>query len=286
MYPASFEYHRATSVEDALAMLARYGDDAKIIAGGHSLLPMMKLRLTSPAHLIDVRRIAGLSGIRESDGNLVIGATTTHAEVAASTLVQSKLPLLAEAAVGIGDPLVRNMGTIGGSLAHADPNADYPAVVLALGATIVAAGGNGARTNAPDAFVTGTFTTALQPGELITEVRFPLPGPGSGGAYEKLADPASGFATIGVAAQLGLTGGTIAWAKVALTGLTDRALRLTTVEAALTGKAATAETVRAAAKHAAPGRVTPYQANLASVYTERALIRALGRAAAGNGASA
>lgn len=277
MYPATFEYHRAASVKDALALLERYGDDAKIIAGGHSLLPMMKLRLTSPAHLIDVRRIAGLSGIRESGGNLAIGATTTHAEVAASSLVQSKLPLLAEAACGIGDPLVRNMGTIGGSLAHADPRADYPAVVLALGATIVATSGGGSRANASDGFVTATFTTALQPGELITEVRFPLPGTGTGGAYEKLADPASGFATVGVAAQLRVEGGTIAWATVALTGLSDRATRLSAVEAALKGKPATADTVRAAAKQASVGG-TAYQANLACVYTERALLRALERA--------
>lgn len=280
MYPASFEYHRATSVKDALAMLERYGDDAKIIAGGHSLLPMMKLRLTSPAHLIDVRRIAGLSGIRESGGNLAIGATTTHAEVAASTLVQSKLPLLAEAATGIGDPLVRNMGTIGGSLAHADPNADYPAVVLALGATIVATSGAGSRVNESDGFVTATFTTALQPGELITEVRFPVPGAGTGGAYEKLADPASGFARVGVAAQLRVEGGMVSWATVALTGLTDRATRLPAVEAALKGKPATADTVRAAAKQASVGG-NAYQANLACVYTERALLRALARASEG-----
>ena len=277
MYPASFEYHRATSIDDALGMMQQYGGYGKILAGGHSLLPMMKLRLVAPAHVIDVRRIPGLSGIRENGGGLIVGATTTHAEVAASSFVRSKLPLLAEAAGGIGDPLVRNMGTIGGSLAHADPKADYPAVILALRATVVAVNKKGKREIAADDCITDIFTTQLDTGDLITEVHFPISGSGNGGAYEKLPDPASGFATVGVGAQLRVDGGKISSAGVALTGIGSKAVRLSAVEEALQGKAATTDTVRAAAKAAAIPRATPYQANLAKVYTERALLRALER---------
>lgn len=278
MYPASFEYHRASSVEDALGMLQRYGEDAKLIAGGHSLLPLMKLRLSTPAHLIDIRRIPGLSGVRENGGGIIVGATTPHAEVAASSFVRAKLPMLAEAAGGIGDPLVRNMGTIGGSLAHADPKADYPAVVLALRANVVVAGKSGRDSMESDKTFTGMFTTAVQASEMITEVHFPVSGSGNGGAYEKLADPASGYATVGIAAQLKVEGGTITSAGVAVTGLGEKATRLSAVEAALKGKPATPDTARAAAKLAAQAGKTPYQANLASVYTERALLRALERA--------
>jgi aerobic carbon-monoxide dehydrogenase medium subunit len=277
MYPAAFQYHRASSVDDALGMLQTYGDDGKLLAGGHSLLPLMKLRLTTPAHVIDVRRIAGLSGVRENGGGIVVGATTTHSEVAASSFVRSKVPLLAEAAGGIGDPLVRNMGTIGGSLAHADPKADYPAVILALGATIVAVSKKGTRQIPADALITGIFTTSLAPNELITEVHFPVGPSGSGGAYEKLPDPASGFATVAVAAQLVVQSGAIASASVAMTGVGERAMRLTTVEAALKGKPATADAMRAAAQQAAAG-ANAYQVNLVRVYTERALLRALQRA--------
>lgn len=278
MYPASFQYHRAGSVDEALGMLQQYGDDAKLIAGGHSLLPLMKLRLATPAHLIDIRRIPGLSGVRENGGGVIVGATTTHAEVAASNFVRAKLPLLAEAAGGIGDPLVRNMGTIGGSLAHADPKADYPAVILALRANVVAVGKKGKEDIESDKTFTGMFTTALQPGEMITEVHFPVSGSGNGGAYAKLPDPASGYATVGVAAQLKIEGGKVSSAGVAITGLHDKATRLTAVEGALKGQPATPDTMRAAAKNAAQVGKTPYQANLATVYTERALLRALERA--------
>ncbi len=277
MYPATFEYHRATSVDDALGLLQKYGEDGKLIAGGHSLLPLMKLRLATPGHLIDIRRIAGLSGVRENGGGVIVGATTTHAEVAASAFVRGKLPLLAEAAGGIGDPLVRNMGTIGGSLAHADPKADYPAVILALRAHVVAVGKAGKEDIESDKTFTGMFTTALKAGELITEVHFPVSGNGNGGAYEKLADPASGYATVGVAAQLRVDKGKIVSAGVALTGLGPTATRLGPVEKALTGQPATPDTVRAAAQQAGQG-YSGYQANLAVVYTERALLRALARA--------
>lgn len=286
MYPASFEYHAATSVPDALALLARYGDDAKLLAGGHSLIPVMKLRFATPAHLIDIGRIPALSAITDGGSAVHIGATARHANVVASSIVRAKTPLLAEVAGHIGDPLIRNMGTIGGSLAHADPAADLPAAMLALGATLVATGADGTRTVAADDFFTDVFTTALRPGEMLTEIRVPAQGMGSGGAYEKHPDPASGYAVVGIAAHLQVRGGTIVAGRVGMTGLGPKAMRLTAVEEALAGKPATAATVAAAASHAADGMVfvddakgsAPYKANLARVHTRRALSRALAAA--------
>src|SRR5215510_256587 len=171
MYPAAFEYHAPTSVKDALALLGKHKDDAKLLAGGHSLVPMMKLRLAQPKHLIDLRKVPGLTGIKQDGNMLAFGGMTTHWEVESSPLVKSKLAVLAEVAGLIGDPAVRNRGTIGGSLAHADPAADYPAAMLALGATIV----TDKRDIAADHFFRGLFETALEPGELITAVKFPIP---------------------------------------------------------------------------------------------------------------
>src|ERR671923_1337244 len=163
MYPASFEYHRAGSVDEAVALLGQYGEDAKLLAGGHSLIPLLKLRFARPGHLIDVRKIPGMAGVREESNAIVIGAGTTHRQLATSSVLWSRLPIVAEAAAIIGDPLVRNMGTIGGSLAHADPGADLPAVMLAGGAEIVLVGSAGRRTvNAEDFFV-GLMETALRP---------------------------------------------------------------------------------------------------------------------------
>ncbi|HEX4932319.1 MAG TPA: xanthine dehydrogenase family protein subunit M [Gemmatimonadaceae bacterium] len=287
MYPASFEYHTATSVQDALAKLAQYGDDAKLLAGGHSLLPVMKLRFAQPAHLIDIARIPGLSAITDAGSAVHVGATARHAEVASSVVLKAKAPLLAEVASHIGDPLIRNMGTIGGSLAHADPAADLPAAMLALGATLVVTGRGGERTIAADDFFTDVFATAMHPDEILTQVRVPAQGAGSGGAYEKHPDPASGYAIVGIAVQLQVTGGTIAAARVGMTGLGPKAMRLTGVEAALAGKPATSATVAAAAAHAADGLVfvddsrgsAAYKANLAKVHAGRALATALARAA-------
>lgn len=286
MYPASFEYHSAASVQDALALLAKYGDEAKLLAGGHSLIPVMKLRFATPAHLIDIGRIPALSAITDGGSAVHIGATARHASVVSSPVVRSKAPLLAEVASHIGDPLIRNMGTIGGSLAHADPAADLPAAMLALGATFVATGPGGTRTIAADDFFTDVFTTALHAGELLTEIRVPAQGTGSGGAYEKNPDPASGYAIVGIAAQLQVSGGNITSARVAMTGLGPRAMRLTAVEGALTGNPATAATVATAAAHAADGIVfvddakgsAAYKGNLARVHTRRALSRALAAA--------
>lgn len=286
MYPASFEYHSASSVQDALALLAQYGDEAKLLAGGHSLIPVMKLRFATPAHLIDIGRIPALSAITDGGSAVHIGATARHASVVASAVVRQQAPLLAEVASHIGDPLIRNMGTIGGSLAHADPAADLPAAMLALGATLVATGPAGTRTIAADDFFTDVFATALHAGEMLTEIRVPAQGQGSGGAYEKNPDPASGYAIVGIAVQLQVSGGNIAAARVGMTGLGPKAMRLTAVEGALAGKPATAATVAAAAAHAADGLVfvddakgsAAYKGNLARVYTRRALTRALAAA--------
>jgi aerobic carbon-monoxide dehydrogenase medium subunit len=287
MYPAPFEYHRATSVDEALALLTQFGDDGKLIAGGHSLLPVMKLRFSQPAHLIDIRRVSELAGIREEDGALRIGATTTHAAVAGSDAIRRRALVLAEAAGRIGDAQVRNMGTIGGSLAHADPGADLPAATLALGAEVRAVGRGGARTIPIDNFFTGMFSSALAPDEVLVEVRIPFLPPKSGGAYEKYPDPASGYAVVGVAAVVTLGGnGAVERARVAMTGLGPQAVRLTRVEAALTGKAVGPDEIAAAAAQAtadveprdAAGGGVAFKTNLAAVYTRRALTRAVDRA--------
>jgi len=279
MYPASFEYHRASSVEQALALLAQYGDDAKLLAGGHSLLPVMKLRFAAPAHLIDIARIAGLSGITEAGGVVTIGAATRHADVAASAVLRAKAPLVAEVAGHIGDPLVRNMGTIGGSLAHADPAADLPAAMVAAGASMTLTGAGGQRSVGAEAFFIDVFQTALKAGEILTAISIPVVAPGTGSAYEKNPDPASGYALVGVAAQVTVNAGKVTAARVAMTGLTPRATRLAAVEQALQGGAG----VDAAAAKAADGLVmvddaagtAAYKANLARVYTRRALARAM-----------
>jgi aerobic carbon-monoxide dehydrogenase medium subunit len=193
--PAEFEYKRPESVEEAIGLLAENGE-SRVLAGGHSLLPMMKLRLAEPAALVDIGRLSGLDGISEEGGDISIGALATHASVAASELVREKCRVLATTAEGIGDRQVRNRGTIGGSLAHADPGADYPTVVTALGATVVVRGAGGEREIAADDFFTGVFTTALQQGELVTEVLVPA---AAKAAYVKHRHPASGYAVVGVA---------------------------------------------------------------------------------------
>lgn len=286
MYPSSFEYHRASSVADALAMMEQYGGDAKVLAGGHSLLPIMKLRFATPAHLIDIGRIASLEGITESAGTIAIGAMTRHVDVASSAVIAKYLPSVSEAAAGIGDVQVRNRGTIGGSLAHADPGADLPAVMVALGAQIVATGKSGDRTIAAEAFFTDTFATSLRAGELITQVRIPVPAKGSGTAYAKYADPASGYAVVGVASLVTVVGGTVTAARVAMTGVSSRAMRLAAVEAALIGKPANAASAAAAAQSTSAGLdlyddargSAAYKANLAAVYVARSVSIAVSRA--------
>ena len=282
MYPAPFEYHRPTSLDEAVALLAQHADDGKLIAGGHSLLPVMKLRFAQPAHLIDIRRVSELAGIREESGVLRIGAATTHAALAASDVIRARALVLAEAASRIGDAQVRNMGTIGGSLAHADPTADLPAVTLALGAELRAVGRGGARTIPIDGFFTGMFSSALAPDEVLVEVRVPVLPARTGAAYEKYPDPASGYALVGVAAVVRFGDGTVQSARVAMTGLAPHPVRLPGVETALTGTAATFEQIDTAAQRAGDtldltGDVE-YRKNLAVVYARRALLRAMERA--------
>jgi carbon-monoxide dehydrogenase medium subunit len=287
MYTAPFDYHAPTSLDEALSLLREHGDDAKLLAGGHSLVPVMKLRFAQPKHLVDLRKVPGLVGIHEDEGALVIGAMTTYAAVQSSHLVDRRLPVLAEAVRVIGDPLVRNMGTVGGSLAHADPGADLPALALALDAELRVRGRGGERTvNAEDFFV-GLMETALRPTDVLTEVRFTIPSGRTGAAYQKHKHPASGYALVGVAAVVRLADDDrIDWARVALTGLGVQPSRAEPVEWALTGQVATDALLASAAQHAADGieiredmqGSRAYKANLAAVCARRALERALSRA--------
>ena len=283
MYPAQFDYHSPASVQEAISLLGRLKDDAKVLAGGHSLLPMMKLRLAQPKHLIDLRKVPGLSGIKEDGGAIAIGALTTHYAVESSSLLKQKCPLLTETAGTIGDPQVRNMGTIGGSLAHADPAADYPAAVIALGAELVAEGPKGKRTIKVDDFFKGLLTTALQPEEILVEIRIPSWPAGTGMAYMKFPHPASRFAVVGVAALVTADGKKVG---VGITGAGTKATRARGVEAALAGKTLDAATIRAAAEKAADGvdvqadlqGSVEYKTHLLKVYCRRALEAALSRA--------
>ncbi len=282
MIPRAFEYQRPASVKEALALLAKHGEDAKLLAGGHSLIPIMKLRFAAPKVLVDIGRIGALRGIRREGGRLVIGALTPHAEVAASAEVRKSHRALAEAAAAIGDVQVRNRGTLGGSLAHADPAADYPAAVLALGGEIVAQGAKGSRTIPAEDFFRGTFATALKPDEIITEVRFPDAG-GAGSAYEKFAQAASGFAIAGACAVVRLKGGKCEEARVAVTGVSDRPVRLKSVEKALAGKGLDDASVNAASAQADAdlknvredlSASAEYRRHLAKVVAGHALLRA------------
>jgi carbon-monoxide dehydrogenase medium subunit len=287
MYPAGFSYQRATSVQDAIALLAKE-PDAKLLAGGQSLLSLMKLRLAMPSTLLDLGGIKELRGIRRDGDAFAIGAMTTHREIEYSKELETACPLLPEAAAQIGDPLVRNRGTIGGSVAHADPAADFPAVLLALGATIQVEGPNGVRTIAADEFFLGLFMTALQPDELLTGIRVPATQPaGTGMAYEKFPHPASRYAIVGAAAVVNVTGGVCRTARVALNGAGTHAMRLPALEAALVGKPLDEPTLAAAcASVIAPDDLlsdqvasSEYRAHLASVLSRRALARAAARTA-------
>jgi carbon-monoxide dehydrogenase medium subunit len=287
MIPAAFEYHAPTSLPEATALLARLGDDAKILSGGQSLIPLMKLRLASPPHVVDINGIPGLTGIREADGVLRIGALTRESELEESALVRERYPLLHETAKVIADPLVRNLATVGGNLAHGDPANDHPATMLALGAEIVAAGPRGQRRIPIVAFFTGPFATVLASDEILVEVRVPTPPPRSGGAYVKLERKVGDFATAAVAAQLTLAiGGTCASVGIGLTNVGLVPIKATRAEAALTGKRPDADAIaqagRLAAEMAEPvedlrGSVE-YKRDLVRVLTVRALRRALARA--------
>ena len=285
MIPTAFEYSRATSLDDALAKLRATNGEGKFIAGGHSLVPLMKLRLSEPKTLIDIARIPDLSGIRKKDDGIEIGAATVHHDVATSALLQQACPMLAEAAAAIGDPQVRNRGTLGGSLAHADPAADYPAVILALDADIHLKGPNGSRVVKARDFFRGLFTVDLAADEIIAGVQFK---PVKSAAYSKLHQRASHFAIVGVAAALHVDSGKIESARIGVTGASSHATRLTEVEEALAGKAASTSTVEAAARLAGANLADvnsdihaseEYRRAMIPVFTERALARALARMA-------
>ena len=289
MYPAAFEYHLPTSVQDALGLLGRLKDDAKLLAGGHSLVPMMKLRLAQPKHVIDLRKVPGLAGIKDEGGTLVLGAMTTHWQVESSSLLKQKCPILSETAAVIGDPAVRNVGTIGGSLAHADPAADQPATMLALGVEFVCQGARGRRTVKVDDWFQGLMATALGEDELLVEIRAPAWPAGSGGCYMKFPHPASRFAVVGVAAMVTLDGeGKCTKAGVGVTGAGTKAVRAKGVEAGLVGKKLDAATIEAAAAKAHEGvdvqadlqGSVEYKSHLCRVFAKRAITEAVKRARA------
>jgi carbon-monoxide dehydrogenase medium subunit len=286
MFPSEFEYHQAHSVQEAIELLGKH-QDAKLLAGGHSLLPMMKLRLAQPSMLIDIGRIAGLSGIKAENGSISIGALTTHYQIESSDLLKQSCPILPEAEYYVADIQVRNRGTIGGNLAHADPASDLPAVALALGAELRVTGPGGQRTITADNFFVDLLTTALNPQEILTEIRVPALKPGQGAAYVKHPHPASHYAVVGVAALVTRdAAGNCTACRVGVTGAGPKAVRATATEAALTGKALTAENIAEAASHAADGidclsdayASAAYRAHLVQVYARRALTQAAERA--------
>ena len=286
MYPAAFEYHAPATVKDALKLLGKL-DDAKILAGGHSLVPMMKLRLAQPKNIIDLRKVTTLSGIKEEKSVITVGAMTTHWEVESSKALQAKAPVVSETAAVIGDPAVRNKGTIGGSLAHADPAADMPATAIALGFEFVCEGAKGKRTVKVDDWFQGLMATALKDTELLTQVRIPVWPAGSGAAYMKFPHPASRFAVVGVCAAVTLDkNGACTKASVGVTGAGTQAVRAKGVEAGLVGKQLDAATIEAAAQKAAEGvdvqadlqGSVEYKSHLCRVFARRAIEAAVKRA--------
>lgn len=236
MIPPSFAYHAPGSVDDAIALLSQYGDAAKILAGGHSLLPMMKLRFAEPEHLIDINNIGSLKGIREENGEIVIGSMTSENALIASTLLQEKCPMLPEAAKMIADPQVRNRGTIGGDISHGDPGNDHPALMLALDATFTLVGPNGARQVAAADFFLGTFFTALEADEIMTEIRIAPQAANTGASYQKLKRKTGDYATAAAAAVISMSGDTCQSASISLTNLGATAMRASAAEAILTGQ--------------------------------------------------
>ena len=285
MYPNTFDYHRPGSLAAAAALLQ--GDpEARLLAGGHSLLPAMKLRLATPSALVDLAQVPGLAGITSGPGVLSIGALTTHAAVAESAQVQSSCPLLAETAAHIGDQQVRNRGTIGGSLGHADPAADYPTALLALGATVETGGALSRRIPIAD-FFRGLFTTVLERGEIVTAVHVPVYGPGTGGAYLKHRHPASSFAVVGVAATVTLAAGVCSRVSLAIGGASANPVRAKAAEAALEGEWLSDGAIAAAAARVAAAITRPtgdlyasadFRLHLAGVLARRALKEAAARA--------
>ena len=285
MIPAQFDYARANTLDEALSLLAQ-NEDAKILAGGHSLIPAMKLRLASPAMLVDISRIKDLSYIREEGGQIRIGAMTTHYQIESSDLLKQICPLLPECAAQIGDVQVRNKGTIGGSVAHSDPAGDWPAAILALNAELVVASKTGERTIGSDKFFIDLMTTALEPGEILREIRISKSNGGTGHAYMKMPHPASGFAVVGVAASISFNGGECKSAAIGITGVSSKAYRANGVEQALAGAKLDDDMIAEAASHATDGidcngdvfASDEFRRHLAAVYTRRAIAAAMKRA--------
>jgi carbon-monoxide dehydrogenase medium subunit len=289
MIPASFDYHAPKTLDEAIALLGRLGDTAKILAGGQSLIPAMRFRLAAPETLVDISRIRDLAYVEERGDHLAIGAMTCEHALEASPVVASSYPLLLDTAKVIADPLVRNKATVGGNLAHADPANDHPATMLAIGAEVVATGPNGARTIPVRQFFTAVFTTALAPDEVLTEIRIPTPPPGSGGAYLKLERKVGDFATAGAAAFLIVANGVIEAAGLGLTNLGPTPIKATDAEQFLKGKKPDAATFAEAARRAAAATSpnvdrrgsVEYKREMARVLMQRALDKAARRAAGG-----
>jgi aerobic carbon-monoxide dehydrogenase medium subunit len=287
MIPAPFDYHRPATLPEAIALLQQHGDQAKVLSGGQSLLPLLKLRLGAAGHLVDIGRIPGLEYIREEGGFLTIGGRTRESELERSAIIASKYPILHDTALVIADPLVRNRATIGGNLAHADPANDHPATMLALGAEVTATGGNGQRTIPIDQFFTSLFTTALAPDEILTEIRIPIPPPRSGGAYVKLERKVGDFATAAAAVQVTLAaGGEVERAGIGLTAAGPVPIRATDAERFLLKKKPDAGVIAEAARLAAAATsptadrrgAVEYKRQMARVLTARALNKAIERA--------
>jgi len=279
MIPESFDYQRAGSVREALTLLKQHGENAKVLAGGHSLIPTMKLRLANPGTLIDIGGISELKYINDKGDYLAIGAGTTHLMVETSSLVQQKAPALSQAAGQIGDVQVRNRGTIGGVLAHSDPQADYPGVVLALNAAIVAEGSGGERTIEAVDYFTGLWETALGENEILTEVRIPVDSANANSCYLKFPQPASRYPYVGCAVAMDKSGGNCSEVRVGFSGVAESAFRDSGVEDAIRGQALKDETIAAASAKAAEGRTVlsdyfvseEYRRAMAQVYAKRAL---------------
>jgi len=289
MIPASFDYHAPKTLDEAIALLGRFGDTAKILAGGQSLIPAMRFRLAAPETLVDISRIRDLAYVEERGDHLAIGAMTREYALEASPVVAASYPMLLDTARVIADPLVRNKATVGGNLAHADPANDHPATMLAYGAQVVARGAAGTRTIAIDDLFVGLFETSLKPGEILTEIRIPKPGKSSGGAYLKIERKVGDYAVAAVAVQLELAGAAIKTLRIGLTNVSSVPMRAKNAEAALAGKQPTDDVLEAAGKAAAAecdpsadlrGQID-YKRDLVRVLTKRAVRRAIERAQGG-----
>jgi carbon-monoxide dehydrogenase medium subunit len=291
MIPASFDYHAPATLDEAIALLGKLGDTAKILAGGQSLIPAMRFRLASPEVLVDIGRIRDLAYVEERGDHLAIGAMTREHALEASPVVSASYPLLLDTAKVIADPLVRNKATVGGNIAHADPANDHPATMLAYGAQVIVRGASGTRTIGIDDLFVGLFETSLKPGEILTEIRIPRPGKASGGAYTKIERKVGDYAIAAVAVQLELAGAAIKSIRIGLTNVSPIPMRARAAEAQLTGARPTDDVLDAAARAAAAecdpsadlrGQVD-YKRDMVRILTKRTVRRAVERALGGKG---